>query len=885
MSIKQFKFVSPGVFVNEIDQSQVARQPEAIGPVIIGQAEKGPNLIPVTCQSYEEFYAIFGESSPGLGNADSWRKGNNAVPTYGSYAAQAYFRNGGPVTFVKLAGVGNDDAYAGWSVPKAHGLFVGKGTGDKILAAVVYSDDANFTMSVDTIDTTKGTITLDLNGAKKEISFDKTSPKFIRKVLNTNPTLTNAGITLSNQLQEYWLGQSYETNLNRHLARTTTGDLDAHCYELFSYRDWRRESFVEPATGWVISQIGSATTTELPNYDTSSPEVNKDNFTKLFRLHSIRGGEWEQKNIKISIEDIKPPANETTEYGTFSVVVRKASDTDVRPKVIERFTGLNLNQNSDNFIAKVIGDTYYDWRGDPGFERYQKVGNFANNSNYIRVSMAEGVEFAGRYPFGFEGPVNFAENAATEKDGTPETTIFPTYLLRESSNIVGENLSNSSQAYFGVTNYQHNGTTFVAKHSDEYGEHSYVSANNTYSLPGTDPDHYPEGSTTQPGLSFIFTLDDLIVTDAETTWAPGNFADDTKTTATQGTTGSAEELLETHNRFTMPLFGGLNGLNIKEKDPFADVNRSDVSDTAFELTSVERALNTVSDPEVVEMNLLAAPGINNPSLTSKMVDVCETRGDALAIIDIQNDYIPSVQSSAAETSRLPQPKQAAKAMADRALNSSYGACFFPWVTIRDEAKSKSVDVPPSVAMMGVMASSAARSELWFAPAGFTRGGLSQNGAAGLPVVDVKYSLSSRERDTLYENNINPIASFPNEGIVVFGQKTLQLTQSALDRINVRRLMIYVKKEISRMAATLLFEPNVNATWSRFLSSADPFLRSVQSRFGITEYKLILDETTTTPELIDRNIMYAKIFLKPARAIEYIALDFTITNTGASFEDL
>ena len=154
----------------------------------------------------------------------------------------------------------------------------------------------------------------------------------------------------------------------------------------------------------------------------------------------------------------------------------------------------------------------------------------------------------------------------------------------------------------------------------------------------------------------------------------------------------------------------------------------------------------------------------------------------------------------------------------------------------------------------------------------------------MPVTNVRQRLNSSERDELYNANINPIAQFPAEGIVIFGQKTLQVTQSALDRINVRRLMIYVKREISRMAATLLFDQNVTATWNRFLGEVNPFLGSVQTRMGLTDYKVVLDETTTTPDLVDRNILYAKIFLKPARSIEFIALDFVITKSGASFED-
>jgi len=149
---------------------------------------------------------------------------------------------------------------------------------------------------------------------------------------------------------------------------------------------------------------------------------------------------------------------------------------------------------------------------------------------------------------------------------------------------------------------------------------------------------------------------------------------------------------------------------------------------------------------------------------------------------------------------------------------------------------------------------------------------------------VTEKLTSKQRDLLYEVNINPIASFPAEGIVVFGQKTLQSTRSSLDRINVRRLLIHVKKEISRISARLLFDPNVQTTWDRFTGQVGPFLESVRQRMGLMDYKVVLDDSTTTPDLIDRNIMYAKIFLKPARAIEFIALDFIITNTGASFED-
>jgi phage tail sheath protein FI len=268
-----------------------------------------------------------------------------------------------------------------------------------------------------------------------------------------------------------------------------------------------------------------------------------------------------------------------------------------------------------------------------------------------------------------------------------------------------------------------------------------------------------------------------------------------------------------------------------------------------------------------------------------MINVCEDRADAMALVDLPDVYIPSHEQYYADrSSRIgTTPVAAANALRDRRLDSSYGATFYPWVQTRDENNGQLVWVPPTVAMMGVLASSERSTQIWFAPAGFNRGGLS-DGAAGIPVTNVTERLTSKSRDVLYEARINPIASFPNTGIVVFGQKTLQERPSALDRINVRRLVIYLKKQISILSSQVLFEQNVQATWTRFKSLIEPFLANVKTEFGITDYRLILDETTTTPDLIDQNVVYAKIMIKPARAIEFIAIDFVVASTGASFDD-
>jgi phage tail sheath protein FI len=302
-------------------------------------------------------------------------------------------------------------------------------------------------------------------------------------------------------------------------------------------------------------------------------------------------------------------------------------------------------------------------------------------------------------------------------------------------------------------------------------------------------------------------------------------------------------------------------------------------------STYSRAIDTCADPESLVTDIIAVPGLTLAGLTNKLIQTCENRADALAIIDLPNVYIPEQEAKVtSRTSRYAGVvNDVASALKDRGLNSSYAATYYPWVQIRDTLSNRSIFVPPSVVALGAMSYGQSSQELWFAPAGFTRGGLTE-GRGGVPVINVSQKLSSKERDTLYENNINPIAQFPAEGIVIFGQKTLQVTPSALDRINVRRMMIFVKREISKIASTLLFDQNVDVTWSRFTGQVNPFLATVKSRLGLSDYRVILDKTTTTPDLVDRKIMYAKIFLKPARAIEFIAIDFPITDSGASFID-
>lgn len=368
----------------------------------------------------------------------------------------------------------------------------------------------------------------------------------------------------------------------------------------------------------------------------------------------------------------------------------------------------------------------------------------------------------------------------------------------------------------------------------------------------------------------------------------GNFGDSWSAEADNNSAIQLRTLLDIVQGFHVPLIGGFDGVNILEPNPFNNRVLSSTATSAnnYAFASVDRAVDLISDAEAVEHNLAVMPGITNESLTTKLVRACEARADSLAIIDLPNIYKPPFQErceSFKDRVDGTTPEASAASLVARQINSSYGAAYYPWVKIRDDRYTKDVWVPPSVVALGVMAYTEERDDVWFAPAGFNRGGLSE-GNAGCTVLQASEQLLARDRDTLYAANINPVAQFVSEGLVIFGQKTLQSTPSALDRINVRRLLIFVKKEISRISNGILFEQNVLATWKKFTNQVVPFLESVKVRFGLTDFKVVLDETTTTPDLIDRNILYAKVFLKPARSIEFIAVDFVITRTGAAYDD-
>lgn len=277
----------------------------------------------------------------------------------------------------------------------------------------------------------------------------------------------------------------------------------------------------------------------------------------------------------------------------------------------------------------------------------------------------------------------------------------------------------------------------------------------------------------------------------------------------------------------------------------------------------EIAVQLMANKDEYRYNSISVPGVtsqNGASIVSSVANNSVNRGDNISIVDLVNyqSNVGTVTTQAA------------------AFDSSYATAYWPWCQTIDPETGKQVWVPASVMIPGVYAYTDASADAWFAPAGLTRGALGS-------VIRAERKLPSSTRDTLYEANVNPIATFPQSGVVVFGQKTLQKRASALDRVNVRRLLIAVKTYVSQIADTLVFEQNSASTRNNFLTQVNPYLESVQQRQGLYAFKTVMDESNNGPDVVDRNQLVGQIFLQPTKTAEFVLLDFNVTPTGATFE--
>ena len=536
----------------------------------------------------------------------------------------------------------------------------------------------------------------------------------------------------------------------------------------------------------------------------------------LFRFNTLAHGTDTNQEYKISIFNVKPAGSSAaTDYATFSVAVRKFSDTDKRKNVLETFNNVNLDPASPNYIKKVIGDRVVSIDANG---KQTETGDYANYSSFIYVECVEEGSFPiTAAPFGHAEYVN---PIAVVSSLSPEERIVPPVTFKSGSD---SNTSSNKVNFSGID-----------------VETTTVKIDNVNYLA-------PIPTNAGTGSNSVFAFDSQL--------------------SYEMTGSDASDIAK--RQFTVGFQSGFNGVSPTiRKKLGSDISAGNSqgfnlsSSTASGSVAYVKAINAVSNPDDFDINLVSAPGVIrrlHSYVFGKVVDMVEDRQDAFFIGDLT-----SVNDTIAQ----------ATTQAD-AVDSNYVGSYYPWVKTIDVNTNKLTAVPPSVLLPGIYAANDRLAAEWFAPAGLNRGGI-------VGAVSVLNRLTHAERDTLYENKVNPIASFPGEGIVAFGQKTLQDKASALDRINVRRLLIKVKKFVASTSRFLVFEQNTAQTRNRFINTVQPYLEGVQQRQGLYAFKVVMDETNNTPDVIDRNILAGQIFLQPTKTAEFIVIDFNILPTGASF---
>jgi len=572
---------------------------------------------------------------------------------------------------------------------------------------------------------------------------------------------------------------------------------------------------------------------------------------ELFQLMTLSDGTNTNTQYKIEISDVRLAGTVPgSDWGTFTLGIRDFTDTDKRPKYLEIFTNLSLDPNSANFVARRIGDryNYITYSG-----KIIEYGTYSNVSKYVRVSMATNSYPVSAVPYGFEAyytPVAGDIAKVTPTLKYSNASLYGTSIGKYPSGVVFNDVPGTDSEI--VSLYPTSSTGVPVYHD-----------NLQYFAP------LPSGATA--GNNVLFALDNTIV---------GSNTGSVLAASLSGSIPSTVTSLETTyvkmRKFILGFQSGFDG-----QSPAIKINLGgDIvagNTQGLDCTNInsagsvgyKHAVGALGNADEFDINLIVTPGIfhqQHSYVTQLVTDMCEARGDCFYIMD--NVVFPS------------NPQQSV-GLIDAAVNdvstidSNYVATYYPWVKILDTNINKVVSVPPSVVLPAVYAANDNAAAEWFAPAGLNRGGISQ-------AVQVLDRTTHQERDTLYQGRVNPIASFPGQGICVWGQKTLQQKSSALDRVSVRRLLIGLKKYIASTSKYLVFEQNVASTRNRFLSIVNPYLEGVQQRSGLYAFQVKMDDTNNTPDIIDRNILYGQIYLQPTRTSEFIVLDFNVLPTGATF---
>ena len=751
--------------------------------------------------------------------------GGTYEQSYLPYTAKSYLNNAGSATIVRVLGSG------GYSLDFPVALVASGSWGKKLITVLHPTFVVTSANTVDLFN--KTTLTSNSSGS------------FVIKVSGSFATDVS---TFTNAVDENGIAYSASINPN---SSAFIGDLYGYnpygTHAVYNYVMFNKQasaSLAADAATFIVLETGSAASWDFTNdyLEATTPYITSQNVgasaTNLFRFATLSHGIHSNYEVKVGIANIRPAGTIAgSEYGDFDVIVRyvdqtkvynspfTTEDEDLRPNVVESFK-CNLDPNSPKYISRVIGDRYITITAEG---KVVVNGDYSNKSKFIRVETTDAVTNGATsptlVPFGFR-----AINSPIPTDFTqPPSASFVTEQTSGGAY--------NKRVYYGF-NYD-----FATTDNFNYLRPLPVSGKRGT---GSNADFYLGNYNQAAGANYP-----------------------TSATAYSGSvTLTSVTSLDTR-KFMIPFQGGFDGHKPhlqKKLGTYIEAGNTqgfDISTTAASgYTSYKKAIDAVSNPDEFDINMIVTPGVlhslHSP-ITTYVKDVCEDRGDAFYVMD-SIGYNDNIATAVATT---------------EGLDTNYAATYYPWVKVLDFDRNKPIWVPPSVVLPGVIAFNDRVAAEWFAPAGLNRGGLTE-------VIEVKTRLTQTERDELYEARINPIAVFPSTGVCVWGQKTLQGRPSALDRINVRRLLIAAKKFIASATRYLVFEQNTSQTRTRFLNIVTPYLESIQQRQGLYAFRVIMDESNNTPDIIDRNILYGQLYLQPARTAEFIILDFNIQSTGAAF---
>ena len=556
-------------------------------------------------------------------------------------------------------------------------------------------------------------------------------------------------------------------------------------------------------------------------------EVRGGNVFDLFSFLTISDGNASNNEVKITIQNIN------VETGEFDVLVREFYDSDDNQVVLEKFSRCSMNPDVPGFVAKKIGTS---------------DGEYEIRSKHVMLVLADNAP-TDAIPAGFKG--------CTTKDSIGGLTFKTKY------NTAGETIYYNSDGSAEITNGDK-----VKKVTLGLSTQSHI---------GYDKDMFKFKGIGANETTYGFHLS----TNASTIIVSGKTIYQTTEYDFEGQTGADNPLTGiTYCKFTLPVFGGFDGWDIyrnvrTNKDGYIFGKNTYTSNHTtnggvFSTTGGNsdyyaylEGINTFSNPEAVDINLFSTPGIdwlNHSSLVTQAIDMVENdRADSLYIINAPND---------ATTAEVVDDLDSVS------LDSNYSATYWPWIQVRDADNATQLYLPPTGEVLKNIALTDNVSYPWFAVAGYSRGLINSIKAAKKLTLD--------DRDDLYKNRINPIATFSDTGTIIWGNKTLQVRESALDRINVRRLLLRARKLISAVAVRLLFEQNDDQVRQEFLRLVNPILDSIKKERGLYDFRVAV---SNDPEDIDANTLRGKIYIKPTRSLEFIDVEFIITPTGASFENI